>query len=118
MREEIKLYEIDEGWTPQYPVILEISTSEVEAKVGGEKGRVAKAVLLIKEDNKVLHRLALTQEEISSMISALRAAQQRMEPVSTRIPLDVKEKLATKAEEQGKTMAEYLRELIEREVSQ
>ena len=117
MREEIRLYEIDEGWTPQYPVVLEISTSEVEARVGGERGRVAKAELLIKEDGEVLHRLALTQDEISSMISALRAAQQRMEPVSTRVHLDVKERLAAKAEEQGKTMAEYLRELIEREVS-
>ena len=118
MREEIKLYEIDEGWTPQYPVVLEISTSEVEARVGGERGRVAKAELMIKVEGRVLHRLALTQDEISDMISALRAAQQRMEPVSTRIPLDLKERLVAKAEELGKTQAEYLRELIEKEVSQ
>ncbi len=117
MREEIQLYEIDEAWTPQYPVILEISTSEVESRIGGVRGKVAKAELLVKEGEQVLHRLALTQSEISKMISALRSAQRRMEPVSTRVPLEIKDRFVAKAEELGKTPAEYLREMIEQEVS-
>ena len=116
MKEEIQLYEIDEAWTPQYPVTLEISTSEVECRIGGIKGKVAKARLLIKEGERVLHTLALTQGEISKLISALRSAQQRMEPVSTRIPLEIKDNFVAKAEELGKSPSEYLRELIEREV--
>jgi len=116
MKEEIQLFEIDEAWTPQYPVTLEISTSEVECRVGGIKGKIAKAKLLIKEGEKTTHTLALTQEEISKMISVLRSAQQRMEPVSTRIPLEIKEKFVAKAEELGRSPSEYLRELIEREV--
>jgi len=118
MKEEIQLYEIDESWTPRYPVILEISTSEVECRIGGVKGRMAKAKLLIKEGERVSHTLALTQEEISKLISVLRSAQQRMEPVSTRIPLEIKDKFVAKAEELGKSPSEYLRELIEREVSE
>jgi len=117
MKEEIQLYEIDEAWTPQYPVTLEISTAEVECRIGGAKGKVAKAKLLIKEGERVSHTLALTQEEISKLISALRSAQQRMEPVSTRVPLEVKDKFVAKAEELGKSPSEYLRELIEQEVS-
>ncbi len=118
MKEGIQLYEIDEAWAPQYPVTLEISTSEVECKIGGGKGKVAKAKLLIKEGERVSHTLALTQEEISKLIPALRSAQQRMEPVSTRVPLEIKDKFVAKAEELGKTQSEYLRELIEREVSE
>jgi len=116
MKEEIQLYEIDEAWTPKYPVILEISTSEVECRIGEAKGSVVKARLLIKEGEMVSHTLALTQEEISKMISVLRSAQQRMEPISTRVPLEIKEKFAAKAEELRKNPSEYLRELIEREV--
>jgi len=116
MGEEIQVYEIDDSWTPQYPVTLEISTVEVEARVGGVRGKVAKAELLVKTEEGVLHRLALTQDDISSMISVLRAAQQRMEPISTRVPLNVKERFSAKAEELRKSQAEYLRELIEREV--
>jgi len=118
MKEEIRLYEIDDAWTPQYPMILEISTSEVESRVGGIRGKVAKAKMLIREGERVSHTLALTQDEISQMISILRSAQQRMEPVSTRVPLDIKEKFVAKAEESGKNPAEYLRELIEREVTE
>ncbi|MHA2358027.1 MAG: hypothetical protein ACXABK_04595 [Candidatus Heimdallarchaeaceae archaeon] len=117
MKEEIQLYEIDEASTPQYPITLEISTTETEARVGRVKGKIAKATLLIKEENQIQHRLALTQDKISNLISVLRTAQQRMEPVSTRVSLDIKEKLVFKAEELGTTSAEYLRELIEREVS-
>jgi len=116
VKEEIQLYEIDDAWTPQYPVILEISTSEVESRIGGVRGKVAKAKLLIKEGEQVLHRLALTQSEISKIISALRSAQRRMEPVSTRVPLEIKHRFAAKAEALGKTPAEYLREMIEQEV--
>lgn len=115
--EEIRLYQIDEAWTPQYPVTIEISASEVESRVGGAKGRLAKAKLLIKEKDQVTHTLALTQTEISKMISALRSAQQRMEPVSTRVPLDIKERFVAKAEAVGKTPSEYLRQLIEGEVT-
>ncbi len=114
--EEVRLYEVDDAWTPQYPVVLEISTSEVECRVGRVKGKVVKAKLLIKEGEHVSHTLALNQEDIPKMISALRSAQQRMEPVSTRVPLEIKEKFAAKAEELGKNPSEYLRELIEREV--
>lgn len=117
MREEIQLYEIDDAWTPQYPITFEISTTEVEARVGGVRGRLAKATLLIKEGRQILHRLALTQDKISTLISVLRAAQQRMEPVSTRVSLAIKERLVVKADELGKTPAEFLRELIEKEVS-
>jgi ribosomal protein L16/L10AE len=117
MKEEIQLYEIDDAWTPQYPVVLQISTSEVESRIGGVRGKVAKAELRVKEGEQVLHRLALTQSEISRMISALRSAQQRMEPVSTRVPLEIKDRFVAKAEALGKTPAEYLRELIEKEVS-
>jgi len=116
MKEEIRLYEIDDAWTPQYPVTLEISATEVESKVGGVRGKIAKAKLVIKVEEQALHTLALTQDEISKMISVLRSAQQRMEPVSTRISLEIKEKFMAKAEEVGKNPAEYLRELIEREV--
>jgi|GEM_PF-6645691 len=118
MKEEIRLYQIDEAWTPQYPVTIEISTSEVESRIGEARGRIAKAKLLIKEKDRVTHTLALTQAEISKLISALRAAQQRMEPVSTRVPLNIKDRFVAKAEESGKSPSEYLRELIEREVSQ
>jgi len=118
MKEEIKLYAIDDAWTPQYPMVIEISTSEVESRVGGVRGKVAKAKMVIKEEERVLHTLALTQEEITRMISVLRSAQQRMEPVSTRVPLEIKEKFFAKAEELGKNPAEYLRELIEQEVSE
>ena len=117
MKEKIQLYEVDESWTPQYPVALEISTTEVEARVGGVRGKIGKAILLIREGDQIQHRLALTQDKISTMISALRAAQQRMEPVSTRVSLDVKERFVSKAEQLGKTPAEYLREMIEEEVS-
>lgn len=116
MKEEIRLFEIDEAWTPQYPVTLEISTSEIECKIGGVRGKIAKAKLLIKEGEEVAHTLSLTQEEISRLISVLRSAQQRMEPVSTRVPLEIKEKFVAKAEELGRSPSEYLRELIEREV--
>jgi len=118
MKEEIRLYEIDEAWTPQYPIILEISTSEVESRVGGLRGKIAKAKLVVKEGEQTLHTLALTQDEISKMISVLRSAQQRMEPVSTRVSLEIKDKFVAKAEELGKNPAEYLRELIEREVTE
>jgi len=117
MRDQIQLFEVDEAYTPLYPVILEFSTSESEARVGWTTGKMPKAELTVKEGEEVSHKLALTQDAISKMISVLRSAQQRMEPVSTRIPLDLKERLVAKAEELGKTQAEYLRELIEREVS-
>ena len=105
MKEEIPLYVIDDAGTPQYPLILEISTSEVESRIGGvwKRGRIAKANLLVKEGEQILHSLVLTQEDISRMISILRSAQQRMEPISTRVPLDTKEKFVSKAEESGKT---------------
>lgn len=102
--------------TPKYPVTLELSASEEECRIGGVKGRIVKAKLLVKEGDQVSHRLVLTQEDILNLISALRSVQQRMEPVSTRVPLEIKAKLVTKAEESGKTPSEYLRELIEREV--
>ena len=118
MGEEIRPYQIDEAWTPQYPVTIEISTSEVASRIGGARGRIAKAKLLIKEKDRVTHTLALAQAEISQLVSALRAAQQRMEPVSTRVPLNIKDRFVAKAEESGKSPSEYLRELIEREVTQ
>lgn len=117
MKEEIQLYEIDDAGTPQYPIILEILTTESEVRIGGKRGRIAKAALTIKEDEKTLHRLALTQDAISDLISVLRGAQQRMEPVSTRVPLDVKERFVARSEDLGKTPSEYLREMIEKEVS-
>ena len=118
MKEEIRLYQIDEAWAPQYAVTLEVSTSEEEFRIGGVKGRVAKAKLRVKEGERVSYTLALGQEEISEIISALRTAQQRMEPVSARVPLEIKEKFVAKAEELGKNPSEYLRELIERELSE
>ena len=101
---------------PKYPVTLEIQTSEEKYKIGEVKSKV-KAALVLREGDRVAHRLALTQEDISNLISVLRTAQQRMEPVSTRVPLDTKEKLVAKAEEFEQTPSEYLRDLIEREVS-
>ncbi len=75
MKEEIQLYEIDDAWTPQYPVVLEILTSEVEYRIGGVRGEVVKAKLLIKDGERVLHTLALAQDEISKMISVLTSVQ-------------------------------------------
>lgn len=118
MKEGIRLYEVDEAWTPRYPVTLEIRTFEEESRIVGVRGRVAKAKLLVKEGDRISHTLALSQEEISRIISALRSAQQRMEPVSARVPLETKERFISKAEELGKNPSEYLRELIEREVSE
>lgn len=118
MKEEIRVYQMDEAWTPQYPVVLEISASEVESRIGGVRGKVAKAKLEIREKGQVLRTLALTQKEIERLILALRSAQQRMEPISTRIPLELKQRFIAKGVELGKSPSEYLRELIEREVKE
>ena len=118
MKDKIRVYQVDEAWTPQYPVALEVSASDVESRIGGVRGKVAKAKLVIREKGEVLRTLALTQGEIERLISALRSAQQRMEPISTRIPLGLKQSFIAKGMELGKSPSEYLRELIEREVQE